>query len=150
MVQHSLLPTAQDALLEAVPAKRKGELAESGENYLEAILVIKERNEAGLVRAVDIANELGITKPSVSRALTQLKEQGLIKILSSGAIVFTPDGQHIAHEVFSRHQQLTVFLQHAAGVPSDIAEHDACRIEHIISEQTMNGIRAYLNKHGLL
>ncbi len=135
--------------MEAVPS-RTGVLAESGENYLETILVIKARNEAGIVRAIDIANELGLSKPSVSRALAQLKEKGLIKILSSGAIVFTPEGQHLASSVFERHQLLTLFLQETAGVPFDLAEHDACRIEHVVSSVTMNGIRRYLEEKGLI
>ncbi len=148
-MQHNQVPTAQDAVLEAVPSK-KGLLAESGENYLETILVIKERSEAGIVRAIDIANELGISKPSVSRGLTQLKEKGLIRILDSGAILFTPEGQNMAASVFERHQLLTVFLQAVAQVPLDLAEHDACRIEHVISQQTMNGIRRYLEENNLL
>ncbi len=149
MSQQIQVPTAQDAVLEAVPTKT-GVLAESGENYLETILVMKERNEAGIVRAIDIANELSISKPSVSRALAQLKEKGLIRILDSGAILLTPDGQAMASAVFERHQLLTVFLNNVAQVPLDIAEHDACRIEHIISEQTMNGIRRYLEEHDLV
>ncbi|HIV14841.1 MAG TPA: metal-dependent transcriptional regulator [Candidatus Avisuccinivibrio pullicola] len=142
-------PTALNAVPEPVPL-RSGIVAESGENYLETILVMKERNEAGLVRAVDVANELGFSKPSVSRALNQLKEKNLIRILDSGAILFTPEGQELAESIFERHQLLTVLLQHIADVPSNIAEHDACRIEHVISDETMAGIKVYLEEHGLL
>lgn len=149
MTSVSQLPAPQYAVVEAVPCKT-GALAESGENYLEAILVIKARNEAGIVRAIDIANELGLSKPSVSRGLAQLKEKGLIKIVSSGAILFTPEGQSVASGVFERHQLLTVFLQHIAKVPLDQAEHDACRIEHVISAQTMAGIKNYMEEQGLL
>ena len=149
MQQHTQVPTAQDAVLEAVPTKN-GLRAESGENYLETILVIKDRSEAGIVRAIDIANELGISKPSVSRGLAQLKEKGLIRILDSGAILFTPEGQRMATEVFGRHQLLTVFLQYVAQVPFDLAEHDACRIEHVISAQTMKGIRRFLEERQLI
>ncbi len=143
------IPTALNAVPEPVPL-RSGMVAESGENYLETILVIKERNEAGIVRAVDIANELGFSKPSVSRALGQLKDKKLIKILNSGAIVFTPEGQELAEHIFERHQLLTVFLKTVAGVPSNIAEHDACRIEHVISDETMAGIKAYLEENRLI
>ena len=104
------VPTVQDAVTEPVPP-RAGIIAESGENYLETILIIKERNEDGLVRAVDVANELGFSKPSVSRALAMLKERGLIKIAPSGAILFTPDGRALAEHVFERHQLLTVFFK---------------------------------------
>lgn len=143
------VPTVQDAVTEPVPP-RAGIIAESGENYLETILIIKERNEDGLVRAVDVANELGFSKPSVSRALAMLKERGLIKIAPSGAILFTPDGRALAEHVFERHQLLTVFLKNIANVPADIAEHDACRIEHVISDETMNGIRSYLKDNKLI
>lgn len=143
------VPTVQDAVTEPVPP-RAGIIAESGENYLETILIIKERNEDGLVRAVDVANELGFSKPSVSRALGMLKERGLIKIAQSGAILFTPDGRALAEHVFERHQLLTVFLQNIANVPADIAEHDACRIEHVISDETMSGIRVYLENNKLI
>lgn len=143
------IPSVQDAVTEPVPP-RAGIIAESGENYLETILIIKERNEDGLVRAVDVANELGFSKPSVSRALGMLKERGLIKIAQSGAILFTPEGRALAENVFERHQLLTLLLKEVAKVPSDIAEHDACRIEHVISDETMVGIRNYLTEHGLI
>lgn len=143
------LPTAQEAVMTPVPSK-SGALAESGENYLETILVLKERREAGIVRAVDIANELGLSKPSVSRALAQLKDRSLIRILDSGAIMFTPEGQALADAVFKRHQLLTLFLQHVAKVPFSVAEHDACRIEHVISAQSMAGIRKYLEEARLI
>lgn len=143
------VPTALNAIPEPVPL-RAGAVAESGENYLETILVMKERNEAGIVRAVDIANELGFSKPSVSRGLNLLKEKHLIKVLDSGAIILTPEGQSLAESIFERHQLLTVFLQNVAKVPANIAEHDACRIEHVISKETMDGIKAYLEEHSLI
>lgn len=142
-------PTPMTAVPEPVPLKA-GVVAESGENYLETILVMKERNEAGIVRAVDIANELGFSKPSVSRALNQLKEKNLIKILDSGAILFTPEGQTMAESIFHRHQLLTVLLMNIAKVPANLAEHDACRIEHVISDETMEGIKNYLLEQGLI
>lgn len=141
--------TAQEAVPEPAPS-RTGELAESGENYLETILVIRERSDDGVVRAVDIANELGFSKPSVSRGLAALKEKGLIKISHSGSILFTAEGKALAEKIFLRHQYLTLFLTHIAKVGSDIAERDACRIEHVISDETFEGICKYLNEQELI
>lgn len=135
-----------------VPTKGTKEygIAESGETYLEAILLIKERTQSGLVRAVDIANELGFSKPSVSRALSQLKEKGLINIELSGAIVFTQEGFSYAKKVFQRHRILTYFLRYVLDVPATQAEHDACRIEHVISDLTLDRMIAYLEQHEML
>lgn len=135
-----------------VPTKGTTEygIAESGETYLEAILLIKERTQSGLVRAVDIANELGFSKPSVSRALSQLKEKGLINIESSGAIIFTPEGLAYAKKVFQRHRILTYFLRYVLEIPATQAEHDACRMEHVISDLTLEHIIAYLEKKDML
>ncbi|MBO5565856.1 MAG: metal-dependent transcriptional regulator [Succinivibrio sp.] len=143
------IPTAHDAVMEPVP-QHAGELAESGETYLETILVMKERSDNFIVRAVDVANELGFSKPSVSRALSQLKEKGLVKIGTAGSLELTPAGRQKAESIFKRHQLLTVFLSFTAKVPNDVAEKDACRIEHIISDQTMEGIQKYLEENGVI
>lgn len=87
-------PTVLDAVPEAVQ-KKQGEIAESGETYLETILVIKERRSNGLVRAVDVANELKLSKPSVSRGLSLLKEKEYIKVGIAGDIEFTPDRKSV-------------------------------------------------------
>ena len=142
-------PTALDAVPEIVQ-KKSGEIAESGETYLETILVMKERRSNGLVRAVDVANELKLSKPSVSRGLGLLKEKNLIQIGIAGDIEFTPEGRKLAERVFKRHQYLTVFFKHIAKVPSDVAEADACRVEHVISEKTMNGIIRYLKENDII
>ena len=142
-------PSALDAVPEAVQ-KKTGEIAESGETYLETILVIKERRSNGLVRAGDVANELKLSKPSVSRGLGLLKEKDLIRIGLAGDIEFTPEGRKLAESVFKRHQYLTVFFKSVANVPSDVAESDACRIEHVISDKTMKGIIKYLKDHELV
>lgn len=131
-----------------VPNKDKNNgIAESGETYLEAILLIKERTKSGLVRAVDIANELKLSKPSVSRALNQLKDKKLINIEASGAIIFTKEGEEYALMLFRRHRILTYFLHYSLGVPHDVAEHDACRMEHVISDITVERIIAQLKSH---
>ena len=124
-------------------------IAESGETYLETILLIKERTQSGLVRAVDIANELGFSKPSVSRALGQLKDKGLITIEFSGAIVFTPEGLEYAKKVFERHRILTYFLRYVLSVPAVQAEQDACRIEHVISDITVDRMVMFLKDNNL-
>lgn len=142
-------PSVLDAVPEPVPTKTGG-IAESGENYLETILLIKERTQSGLVRAVDVANELGFSKPSVSRALNQLKDKGLINIEPSGAIVLTDLGLAYAKKVFKRHQVLTYFLRSVLSVPATLAEHDACRMEHVISDETFERMIDYLKDHDML
>lgn len=149
MMEKAQLTSPQDAVPEPVPS-RTGELAESGENYLETILVMKERRTDSIVRAVDVANELRFSKPSVSRGLGQLKDKGLITIAPSGCIEFTPEGLEKARNIFHRHQILTAMLQEVAGVPSDIAQRDACRVEHVISDETMVGIEKYLKNRGII
>ena len=115
---------------------------ESGENYLETILVLSKRN--GMVRSIDIARELEFSKPSVSRAVGILKEENLILIDNDGYITLTAVGREKAESVYDRHQQLTSFLIETAGVSPARAEEDACRIEHIISEETYQGIKKFL------
>lgn len=115
---------------------------ESGENYLETILVLSKRNTS--VRAIDIARELDFSKPSVSRALGILKEDGYINIDSDATIKLTDKGKQKADSVYERHQILTKFLISTAEVSSEIAEEDACKIEHVISEDTFHGIKKYL------
>lgn len=142
-------PSAMDAVPEAVQ-KKTGEIAESGETYLETILVMRERRKNGLVRAVDVANELKLSKPSVSRGLGLLKDKEYIQIGLAGDIEFTAEGRKLAESIFMRHQYLTVFFRHVAKVPLDVAETDACRIEHVISEKTMNGIINFLKENEII
>lgn len=114
-------------------------LQESGENYLETILVLKNRN--GNVRSIDIANELGYTKPSISRAMTILRSADYIAIDdATGYITLTSKGFNIARTMFERHQILSSYLV-SLGVSPETATQDACRIEHVISEETFNKIR---------
>ena len=117
---------------------------ESGENYLETILLL--RKKSGYVRAVDVANQLKYSKPSVSRALGILKSAGLVSIESSGNILLTPAGERRAAEIYERHRVITEFLVLTLGISSDIAAEDACRIEHIISPDTFNRIREDVEK----
>ncbi len=118
---------------------------ESRENYLETILVLSNRN--GNVRSIDIARELNFSKPSVSRAVGLLKEDGYIVINEDGNITFTEKGKEVASAIYERHKILTEFLQKVADVSVEVAEEDACRIEHYISAETFSGIKNYMNKN---
>ncbi len=120
-------------------------LKESGENYLETILILK--NKKGFVRSVDVATELGFSKPSISRAMGILKDNGYITIESSGNILFTPEGLLLAQNIYERHLLISEFLIKSLGIDSETAENDACRIEHVISDSTFQKIKEYLKKH---
>ncbi|MEF2911306.1 MAG: metal-dependent transcriptional regulator [Phascolarctobacterium sp.] len=117
-------------------------LLESGENYLETILVLTKRN--GSVRSIDIAEEMNFTKASVSRAMSILKRDNYIIMEPDGRILLTKDGQKKATTVYDRHVTLTRFINEVLGVDEEIAEKDACRIEHIISPETFAGIKGML------
>ena len=117
---------------------------ESGENYLETILVLKKQN--GQVRSIDIANTMGFTKPSISRAMNILKQAGYIEIDKKGYIDLTDSGLIKAEKVLERHVIITQFLTDHLGVNQDTAELDACRIEHIISEETFDKIKKHIKE----
>ncbi|HWP79682.1 MAG TPA: metal-dependent transcriptional regulator [Candidatus Acidoferrum sp.] len=117
-------------------------LLESGENYLETILMLSQRN--GNVRSIDVATELGYSKPSVSRAVGILKESGYIVVDNLGHIKLTEQGRERAGEIYDRHIAITRFLTEKLGLSHEIAEADACRIEHIISEETFLAIKTAL------
>ena len=117
---------------------------ESGENYLETILILKERQ--GTVRSIDIARTLNFSKPSVSRAMGILREDGYIVMESSGEIELTEKGKEKAGGIYERHKLLTEFLQKVSSVGPEPAEEDACKMEHIISEETFQGIKRFMEK----
>ena len=119
------------------------DLHESGEMYLETILILKNQNE--YVRSIDIVHTMDFSKPSVSRAIKLLKESQLIVVDDKGYIDFTDEGRRIAEKVYGRHQILTEFLV-SIGVSAKQAEEDACRIEHIISDETQQCIQNFLKK----
>ena len=116
---------------------------ESAENYLEAILIIK--NEKGSVRSIDIANHLNFSKPSVSVAMKNLRENGYISIDPDGGIYLEESGRKIAEKIYERHTLLSDWLTRL-GVPRDIATEDACRIEHVISEESFSAIKSHVKK----
>jgi Mn-dependent DtxR family transcriptional regulator len=115
-------------------------IQESAENYLEVILVIKERQKR--VRAIDIVNELGFSKPSVSVAMKQLEKNNYIRRDTSGYITLEEKGQKIAEEIYERHTLLTKLLIYM-GVPEETAKTDACKIEHSLSPETFAAIKNY-------
>ena len=117
---------------------------ESREMYLETILVLRKRN--GLVRSIDIARELDFSKPSVSRAVGILKDDDYIVIDANGYIELTEKGKEKAKDIYEKHKILTTFLIETIKVSPEIAEEDACRIEHVISDDTFQGIKRFLVK----
>ncbi len=117
---------------------------ESGENYLETILILEQKN--GSVRSIDIANELEYTKPSISRAMSILRKDGLITMESSGLIVLTEQGRKKANEIYGRHLALTRFLVLTLSVDEKTASQDACRIEHIISSETFEKVKEFVQR----
>jgi len=119
-------------------------LQESGENYLETILLLKSK--IGFVRSIDIANELGYSKPSISRAMGILKEAEFITIEPTGNIVLTEKGLKRASGIYERHVLISKYLVLTLNIPVEIADKDACRIEHIISEETFEKIKEFVNK----
>jgi len=120
-------------------------LRESGEMYLETILVLSQRSEA--VRSIDIGEYMGYSKPSVSRAVGLLKKDGLIVIDGSGYITLTEEGEERAKRIYERHTLLTKLLINL-GVDEKTAADDACRVEHYISEQTFEAIKAHVKQYG--
>ena len=116
---------------------------ESAENYLETIFILKKQN--GSVRSIDIAHELGFSKPSVSVAMKNLRENGYIVVDNSGMITLTELGQEIADKMFERHTLLTNWLT-ALGVSPEIAADDACKIEHVISDESFEAIKSHEKK----
>ena len=123
----------------------KDRIFESKENYLETILVLFNRN--GEVRSVDLATEMEFSKPSVSVAMKNLREEGCINVDKNGYITLTDKGREIADRVYERHVLFTDWLT-SMGVPKDIAAEDACRIEHCISAESFEAIKGFVRKYG--
>ena len=119
-------------------------IQESAENYLETILVLNQRN--GYTRYIDIAAELNFSKPSVSIAMKNLRENGYVEVDGGGHITLTEAGLEIARRIYERHTFLTGWLS-ALGVDPKVAAEDACRIEHVISSESFDAIRTFVSKH---
>lgn len=114
------------------------DIYESGEMYLETILLLKKSK--GAVRSIDIVNDLNYAKSSVSRGINILKSKGFITVAEDGAIEFTETGRERAQEIYERHKILTAFLK-KLGVSEKTAEADACRMEHVISQESFEVIK---------
>ncbi len=119
-------------------------IQKSAEDYLESILVLQNRN--GYVHAVDIANELEFSKPSVSVAMKNLRENGYIAVDRNNEITLTEKGRQIAETIYERHTLLTDWLK-ALGVDPAIAAEDACRMEHVISAESFAAIKRHAREH---
>lgn len=113
-------------------------IQESGEMYLESILVLSKKNPN--VRAIDISEYMGFSKPSVSRALSVLKSGGFVTVSEQGHLKLTDDGKAIADKIYERHTVLTNYLT-LIGVDEEIASRDACKMEHVVSDESFNAIK---------
>lgn len=119
-------------------------IQESGEDYLETILLLQMKN--GYVRSINVANEMGYSKPSVSRAMKILREAEYITIKEDGSIFFTEKGRQRANAVYERHRIIALYLIKALGVDEATANQDACRIEHVISQKSFDRIKNFMEE----
>ena len=118
------------------------QIFESGEMYLEDILVLKKRGD---VRSIDIVNFTGYSRPSISRAISLLKKDEYITVDAHGYIDLTEKGRAIAEKIYERHNVMTAFFEYI-GVDPDTAEQDACKIEHVISDETFEAFKKCLRE----
>ena len=116
----------------------------SGEDYLEAVLVLQKKKD--MVRSVDLARHMGFSKPSISHAVGVLKKKGLLTVDADGYLHLTDAGRGVAEKIYERHLFFTKQLV-AVGVDQETAERDACRIEHAISEEAFQKLKASVEKH---
>ena len=119
-------------------------IQESAENYLETVLVLSKRNPE--VRSIDVATELGFSKPSVSVAMKNLRENGYVVINKEGHIFLTDAGREIAEMIYERHTLLSTWLI-SLGVSPETAAEDACRMEHVISKESFSAIKEHVKKY---
>lgn len=117
-------------------------LLESGEMYLETIYTLSQQSD--FVRSIDICREMGFSKPSVSRAMRLLKDDGYIEMESNGRITLTEKGAEVAEKIYVRHTSLTKFFR-KLGVSEETASDDACKIEHVISDESMKAILKFID-----
>ena len=120
-------------------------LYESGEMYLETIYILSQQSPA--VRSVDVGEYMGYSKPSVSRAVGLLRQEGFLQVEPSGNLRLTPEGEATAKRIYERHTVLTKLFTNL-GVNEKTAAEDACRIEHVISDETFDAIKAHMKKYG--
>ena len=119
-------------------------LKESGENYLEALLILKK--ELGNVRSIDVAHHLNVSKPSVSVAMKALREEGFIIVDEMGGISLTEQGMQVADKMYERHHVIAKALM-TLGVSKETAVEDSCKIEHDLIQESFEKIKSFLEKH---
>ena len=119
-------------------------LQESGEMYIESIFVLSQKSNT--VRAIDVCEYMGYSKPSVSRALGLLKDGGYVVSDKNGFLTLTDAGREVAERMYSRHTLITEFLVRL-GVPQDVATEDACKIEHVLSDESFEAIKNHAEKY---
>ena len=117
-------------------------LQESGEMYLETILILSQKGQS--VRSIDVAEQMGFSKPSVSRAVSRLKQGGYLLMDKSGELTLTDAGRKVAETIYERHQVLSGLLE-SIGVDPVVAANDACKIEHAISAESFSALKNYLS-----
>lgn len=119
-------------------------LQESGEMYLETILILSEKNK--YVRSIDICGHMGFSKPSVSRAIGLLRSGGYVNMDKDGYLTLTPEGMEVAGKMYERHKLLTDFFV-SLGVGDEVASDDACKIEHHISDESFDAIKKFMREN---
>ena len=119
-------------------------MQESGQNYLETIYLLQREN--GQVRSIDVARALSFSKPSVSRAMGKLKEAGYLEIQEGGKLVLTKEGNKLAKNLVDRQETITQFLMMTADVDQEVAEEDAKKMMHFLSEKTLKGIKSFIKQ----
>lgn len=117
-------------------------LQESGEMYLETILILSQ--EKPFVRAIDVGEYMGFSKPSVSRAIGLLRNGGFVEVGDGGGLTLTRTGKEVAEKIYERHRYLTKMLMEM-GVNEEIASQDACRMEHVVSDESFEAIKKYFH-----
>ena len=117
-------------------------LQESGEMYLETILILSKKKS--FVRAIDVGEYMGFSKPSVSRAIGLLRNGGFVDVSDGGGLLLTEEGHEIAEKIYERHQYLTKMLMEM-GVDEETASEDACRMEHVVSDKSFDAIKRYFH-----
>ena len=119
-------------------------LREASEDYLEAILKLEDDNKH--VRSIDVASDLGVSRPSVNKAIGVLKKAGMVEQQPYGRIMLTAQGRKQATEIMTRHKTLKHFLIGVLGVDEATADEDACKMEHVVSAQTINKLTRYIQE----
>lgn len=119
-------------------------LQESGEMYLETIYVLTKNSST--VRSIDVCEHMGYSKPSVSRAIGLLRNGGYVTVDGDGYLSLTAEGKEVAEKIFKRHTMLTQFLV-SLGVPQEVASEDACKMEHVISDESVEAIKNYIESN---